>query len=49
MENTGCKKCNRKNGMPAYQSWSLVLGGYIFITSIYGTIELVKKLIQLFP
>jgi hypothetical protein len=49
MENSGCKKCNRKTGIPAYQTWSLILGGYIFLTSIYGTVELVKKLIHLLP
>lgn len=49
MENVGCKKCNQKTGVPNYQKWSLILGGYIFIASIYGTIEIVKKIIQLFP
>lgn len=48
MSESTCKKCNKKSGTPNYQKWSIILGGYMFATSIYGTIELVKKLIELF-
>jgi hypothetical protein len=48
MQETKCKKCEKKSGTPNYQKWSLILGGYIFVTSVYGTVELVKKIIALF-
>lgn len=49
MQETKCNKCDQKSGIPNYQKWSLVLGSYLFISSIYGTIEIIKKIIQLFP
>lgn len=48
MQEQKCKKCNQQPGIPRYQKWSILLGTYIFATSIYGTIELIKKIIHLF-
>lgn len=42
----GCNDCkkNAKN----FQLKIFILGSYIFVSSIYGTIEIVKHLIDLF-
>jgi hypothetical protein len=47
-ETQGCKKCTQKKGIPAKQIISIVGGFYILFASIYGTIVLVNKLIELF-
>lgn len=52
MENTqpqekSCKKCKQK-GVSTFQKGSIVLGFYILITSGIGTVELIKKIYNLF-
>ena len=47
-ETQGCKKCNQKKGIPANQIISIVGGFYSLFASVYGTIVLVNKLIELF-
>jgi hypothetical protein len=46
-QTTECKKCKQR-GPGAFQIGSIILGFYIIITSIYGTIELFKNIISLF-
>jgi hypothetical protein len=41
-----CKTCKQK-GPGAFQIGSIILGFYVLITSIYGTIELFKDIISL--
>jgi len=43
---TGCKTC--KKGLSNAQKSMVVLGFYILITSIYGTIDLIKYIISFF-
>ena len=43
---TGCKTC--KKGLSDTQKWVLALSIYMFMTSIYGTIVLIKNVIDLF-
>jgi hypothetical protein len=43
---TGCKTC--KKGMSGTQKWLLVISIYIFTSSIYGTIELIKLIADWF-
>ena len=52
MENTQqqtkeCKKCKQK-GVSKSQWASIILGFYILGTSIYGSIILIRKIIELF-
>lgn len=47
-ETQGCKKCNQTKGIPTKQIVSIILGTYVLFAAIYGTIELVNKLINLF-
>ena len=49
MQEKECKSCKNQNIIPNYEKWAVILGAYIFIASIYGTIEIIKKIIQLFP
>ena len=42
-----CKTCKQK-GPGAFQIGSIILGFYILISSIYGTVEIVKDIIELF-
>lgn len=42
-----CKTCKQK-GPGTFQIGSIILGFYVLITSIYGTIELFKGIIYLF-
>jgi hypothetical protein len=46
MEEKKCDSCGKKLGITNFGV--TVLGFYLLGTSIYGTIELVKKLISLF-
>lgn len=41
-----CKQC--KKGLNKTQNGMLIIGGFIFATSIYGTIELIKLIFTLF-
>lgn len=43
---TGCKQCNK--GFSNTQKGLVVLGTYIFLSSIYGTIEIIKFIMSLF-
>ncbi len=45
-EVTGCNTC--KKGLSKTQKWVVVLSIWMFLTSIYGTIELVKNILNLF-
>jgi hypothetical protein len=45
-EVTGCNTC--KKGLSETQKWVLALSMYMFITSIYGTIVLIKNIVDLF-
>jgi len=42
-----CKKCNQKNP-PNFQIWTIVIGGYLLFSSIYGTVKLINSLINIF-
>jgi hypothetical protein len=46
MEEKKCKTCGKK--LSITELWSSIFGFYVLGTSIYGTIELVKKLVSLF-
>jgi hypothetical protein len=45
-EVTGCNTC--KKGLSETQKWVVALSMYMFITSIYGTIVLIKNIVDLF-
>ena len=44
----GCKKCQQKKGTSIKQIGSIVIGTYILFSSIYGTIVIINKIIDLF-
>jgi hypothetical protein len=46
-QTTGCKKCKQK-GPGLIQIGSIILGLYILITSIYGTVTLFKDILSWF-
>jgi len=46
-ETQGCKKCNKKNP-GSYQYLAVIGGFYLLFASVYGTIELIKNLIDFF-
>jgi len=43
----GCKTCKQK-GFGKSQIGAIILGSYILLSSIYGTIEFVKNIIEYF-
>ena len=43
----GCKTCKQK-GPTKSQVGAIILGSYILLSSIYGTIEFVKNIIEYF-
>jgi len=43
-ETTGCKKCKEKDNRN-YQWLLVILGFYILISSVYGTIVIFEKII----
>jgi len=45
-EVTGCNTC--KKGLSETQKWVVALSVYMFLTSIYGTIVLIKNIVDLF-
>lgn len=47
MEEKKCSTC-KKGKLSRTESATFILGFYLLSTSIYGTVELVKKLISLF-
>jgi hypothetical protein len=47
MEMTGCKAC-KKTKMKKTKVGIVILGFYLIIASIYGTIEFIKTIIDLF-
>jgi hypothetical protein len=51
MENTqqeqGCQSCKQKGPGPV-QIGSIIIGGYILFSSIYGTVEIVKSIMNYF-
>jgi hypothetical protein len=42
-----CKKCNEKNP-PSFHYWTILLGGYLLASSVYGTVKLINLIISLF-
>ena len=44
---TGCKTC-KNNNLSSSQVWMVVLSAFILITSVYGTIQLVKDIASFF-
>lgn len=44
----GCKKCQQKKGPSKTQIVSIVVGTYVLFSSIYGTIVIINKIIDLF-
>jgi hypothetical protein len=44
----GCKKCQQKKGTSMKQIGSIVIGTYVLFSSIYGTIVIINKIIDLF-
>jgi hypothetical protein len=42
-----CQKCNEKNP-PNFQYWSIIVGSYILVSSVYGTIKLFNLIINQF-
>ena len=43
----GCKTCKNKD-LSTSQVWMVILSGFILVTSIYGTIQLVKDIASFF-
>lgn len=43
-----CKKCKQKNGVSKTQIGGIVVGTYVLFASIYGTIVIINKIIDLF-
>jgi hypothetical protein len=46
-ETKGCKKCSKQTGIPTKQLVTIALGTYVLFSSIYGTVVLFGKLIDL--
>lgn len=46
-QSTGCKTC-KSGGLSSDQSWMLALSILILITSVYGTIEIIKDIFSFF-
>ena len=44
----GCKKCKQKTGPSTKQIGGIVVGTYVLFSSIYGTIVIINKIIDLF-
>jgi hypothetical protein len=44
---TGCKSC-KQTGPGSFQIGGIILGSYMLFASIYGTIEIIKHIINLF-
>jgi len=44
----GCKKCKQKTGSSMKQIGGIVIGTYVLFASIYGTIVIINKIIDLF-
>jgi hypothetical protein len=42
----GCKQCQK--GLSKVQSWMVVFSIYMLLTSIYGTVVLFQKILELF-
>jgi len=45
--NSECKTC-KQNGLNTHQTWMLILAIYILISSVYGTIEMIKGIANFF-
>jgi hypothetical protein len=43
-----CKKCNQQTGPSKRQIISIIVGTYVLFSSIYGTVVLINKMIDLF-
>ena len=43
-----CKKCKQKKGTSRKQIGSIIVGTYVLFASIYGTIVIINKIIDLF-
>jgi hypothetical protein len=43
----GCKSC-KNNKLSNSQIWMVILSSFILITSVYGTIQLVKDILSFF-
>jgi len=41
MEKKQCNSCKKTN-LSKKERWMIILGVYIFITSVYGTIQIIK-------
>lgn len=44
----GCKKCQQRKGPSKKQIGGIVIGTYVLFASIYGTIVIINKIINLF-
>jgi len=44
----GCKKCQQRKGPSKKQIGGIVVGTYVLFASIYGTIVIINKIIDLF-
>ena len=44
----GCKKCQQKKGPSKKQIGGIIIGTYVLFSSIYGTIEIISKIKDLF-
>ena len=44
---SGCKTC-KNNKLSSSQIWMVVLSVFILVTSIYGTIQIVKDIVDFF-
>jgi hypothetical protein len=44
----GCKKCQQKKGTSKKQIGGIIVGTYVLFASIYGTIVIINKIIDLF-
>lgn len=43
----GCKKCKQKTGPSKKQLGGIIVGTYVLFASIYGTIVIINKIIDL--
>ena len=41
----GCKKCKQKGPSP-FQYGTIIIGFYILSAAVYGTIEIIKNIIE---
>jgi len=43
-----CQSCKSKNSVKNVQKWVIIFGLYFFGAAVYGTVEIIKNIIEFF-